>query len=123
LLAAGEFSIALNLYDYRINQLKAQGAPVDYLLLDPIMIIPTVLMLARHSPHPHAAALFIDWLISQEGQAVLESAEIGRPSVRKGMGRALNQLIGRRNVKILTPEMLGPKSDHYIKLYKEITRQ
>jgi iron(III) transport system substrate-binding protein len=123
LLGAGEYSIALNMYDFRMNLMKAQGAPVDFVLLDPILIEPSVSMLARHSPHPHASALLIDWFLSEEGQAIFESSEIGRHAARKGVGRALSQLIGKRNVKILTPELLGPKSDQSIKLFKEITSQ
>ena len=121
LLASGEFSIALNMYDFRMNLLKAQGAPVGYVLLDPIIVEPSVSMLARYSPHPHATALLIDWFLSEEGQAVFESPEIGRHAARKGEGRALNKVIGKRNVKILTPEILGPKSDYFLELFRKVT--
>src|SRR5215510_8469303 len=67
ILGGGEVHIAPWLYGYRPGTMKRQGAPVDTTLLEPILTVPTYLMLAKNSPHPHAAALFIDWALSRDG--------------------------------------------------------
>jgi ABC-type Fe3+ transport system substrate-binding protein len=36
----------------------------------------------RFEPHPTAAKLFAEWLLSPEGQAAIDA--VGRPSARKG---------------------------------------
>jgi iron(III) transport system substrate-binding protein len=122
LLAAGEFSIATVLYDYRVRQMKSLGAPIDAVMLSPIMARPAVLMLARHARHPHAAALYIDWASSKEGQEVVEE-KLGRHSVRKDLGQTFDSLVRGRPYQAMTPEAVGDKSNHYIQLYEKITGQ
>jgi len=122
MLAAGEFLIAPTLYDYRVRELKGKGAAVGSVALPPIMAFPNVLLLARHAPHPHAAALFINWELSEAGQKIFES-ELGRDPTRKGLGRGMDQTIGGRPLKVIAPEELGPKIGYYAKLYRKITGQ
>ena len=85
MVAAGEFFIGATLYDYRVRTLRSQGAPINSVALSPIMAFPNVLMLARYAPNPHAAALFIDWLLSETGQKLIES-DAGKRSNAKGSG-------------------------------------
>lgn len=44
------------------------GAPLGIGFLEPVVSKAQVLLLARRAAHPHAAALFIDWALSEEGQ-------------------------------------------------------
>jgi iron(III) transport system substrate-binding protein len=122
MVSAGEFSIAATLYDYRVRNLKAKGATINSVALPPIMAFPNVLLLARHAPNPHAAALFIDWQLSETGQKLFES-ELGRDPTRKGLGRGMDQTVGGRPMKVIAPEELGPKIGYYAKLYRKITGQ
>jgi iron(III) transport system substrate-binding protein len=122
MVAAGEFLVAPTLYDYRVRNLKDQGATIDSVALPPIMALPNVAMLARHAPNPHAAALFIDWLLSETGQKLIES-ELGRDPTRKGLGRGMDETVGGRPMKVIAPDDLGPKTGHYLKLYRKITGQ
>ncbi len=122
MVAAGEFLIAPTLYDYRVRNLKDQGAAITSVALPPIMAFPNVAMLARHAPRSHAAALFIDFLLSETGQKAIES-ELGRDPTRKGLGRGMDQTVGGHPLKVIAPEDLGPKIGYYAKLYRKITGQ
>ena len=122
MVAAGEFFIGATLYDYRVRTLRAQGAPINSVALPPIMAFPNVLLLSRYAPNPHGAALFIDWLLSETGQKLIES-ELGRDPTRKGLGGGIDQTIGGRPLKVIGPEDLGPKTAYYTKLYRKITGQ
>jgi iron(III) transport system substrate-binding protein len=122
MVAAGEFLIAPTLYDYRVRNLKDQGAAITSVALPPIMALPNVAMLARHAPRPHAAALFIDFLLSETGQKLIES-ELGRDPTRKGLGRGMDQTVGGRPMKVVAPDDLGPKTGDYLKLFRKITGQ
>jgi hypothetical protein len=86
------------------------------------MAFPNVLLLARQAPNPHAAALFIDWQLSETGQKIFES-ELGRDPTRKGLGRGMDQTVGGRPLKVIAPEELGPKIGYYAKLYRKLTGQ
>ena len=119
LLAAGEFSISSVLYDFRVKQMKRQGAPIEGVLLPPAIAQSDMLLLARNAPHPNAAALFIDWLLSREAQTMVEQ-ELRRNSVRKDMGKDFEQMTRGKPVLVMSPEKLGPKSSYYIELYRKI---
>lgn len=122
MVAAGEFLVGATLYDYRVRNLRAKGATISSVALPPIMAFPNVLLLARYAPNPHAAALFIDWLLSETGQKAFES-DLGRDPTRKGLGRGMDQTVGGRPMKVIAPEELGPKIGYYAKLYRKITSQ
>lgn len=120
MVAAGEYFIGPTFYDYRVRNLKARGAPIQSVALPPIMAFPNVLLLARHAPNPHGAALFIDWLLSEQGQKAIEG-DLGRDPTRKGLGGGLDKTVAGRPMRVVAPEELGPKIDYYIKLYRKIT--
>jgi hypothetical protein len=48
------------------------GAPIDYVFPEPVVPVKAVSMLALSSrpPHPHAAALLIDFMLSKKGQEI-----------------------------------------------------
>jgi iron(III) transport system substrate-binding protein len=70
LVVAGEVPLALTVYGYRINELKAKGAPIDGVVLPPAVALPTGIAVFAKAPHPYAAALFMDFFLS-DGQRIL----------------------------------------------------
>ncbi len=117
LLGAGEFGIAPYLNGYRIAEMKAQGAPVDFLLMEPVFSKPRVVFLAKHAPHPHAAILFLDWIISEEAQTLI-GQKLGRDPVRKGLKSKYERLDYPKY--IVTRESLGPIYKKRLKQYHEL---
>jgi iron(III) transport system substrate-binding protein len=68
LLAAGEFPVAAGVYEYSIEDLKTKGAPVDWLGLEPVITYTVAASLPSRPNNPNSAKLFIEWLLSKEGQ-------------------------------------------------------
>jgi iron(III) transport system substrate-binding protein len=75
LVVAGEVPLALTAYGFSAEQAKRRGAPLDWFVIPPAIARPTAEGLARNAPHPHAAVLFFDFLISEEGQQILASRQ------------------------------------------------
>jgi ABC-type Fe3+ transport system substrate-binding protein len=48
--------------------------------LDPVITSPSVIAVAAHSPHPRQARLFVDFVLSEEGQRII--ANQGRVPAR-----------------------------------------
>jgi iron(III) transport system substrate-binding protein len=71
LVAAGEFSGALTAYSQTFEVLKPSGAPVDWVYLNPVFanIHPTGIN--AKAPHPNAARLFTDFVLSKRGQELI----------------------------------------------------
>jgi len=75
LVASGEVPLALTVYQYSVEQAKKKGSPIDWFAIEPAVSITNAIGVARRAPHPHAALLFYDHIVSAEGQRIL--AKIG----------------------------------------------
>lgn len=73
LVVAGEVPVALTTYHSNIVPLKRKGAPIDFVPVQPVVARPQGIGVARNAPHPHAALLFVDYVLSPEGQKLFES--------------------------------------------------
>ena len=83
LLAAGEFPLVLNTYIHNAEDAKRKGAPVDWVAQDPVFTKFQPIGVAAKAPHPNAAKLFVDFMLSQEGQRII--ASFGRVPTRRAM--------------------------------------
>jgi len=83
MIIAGERPIGVALHGHSLLDFKERGAPIDYVVLAPYFAKPSEIMLGRYAPHPHAAALYLDWVLSEEGQSLQSS--FGRITARKGI--------------------------------------
>jgi iron(III) transport system substrate-binding protein len=70
LLMAGEFPIYLDGFGSNIEKFKAQGAPIDWVALEPVIVSLNPVGMAINAPHPNSARLLVDFLLSKEGQEV-----------------------------------------------------
>src|SRR5687767_3960740 len=73
LVAAGEVPVGLSMYQSNILPLMRKGAPIDFVPVQPVVARPQGIGVARNAPHPNAALLFTDFVLSPEGQKLLES--------------------------------------------------
>ena len=72
LVASGEIPLAITTYSHGAEKMKQRGAPVEWFAITPAIGRANGIGIARSAPHPHAAALFVDFLLSPEGQAILQ---------------------------------------------------
>ena len=73
LVAAGEFKASVSVYSQSYEILKATGAPVEWVALDPVYASVHPTGIAAKAPHPNAAKLLMDFLLSKGGQDILRS--------------------------------------------------
>jgi iron(III) transport system substrate-binding protein len=73
LVAAGEVPVGLSMYQSNILPLKRKGAPIDFVPVQPVVARPQGIAVARNAPHPNAALLFTDFVLSPAGQRLFES--------------------------------------------------
>ena len=82
LLISGEYAIAMPALLHDSLTEKEKGTPVDLVKTAPPVVFPRFAAIYAKAPHPNAAKLFAEWLITPEGQASLDS--VGREAARKG---------------------------------------
>ncbi len=89
-VARGKYPVGLAIESEAIEQMKSAGvANLEYVIASEGTYVTTgtgFLSLPRNAPHPNASALFINWLLSKEGQTVytdvarLQSARVDIPT-------------------------------------------
>ena len=80
LLVAGDFPLAI-VHAAEMDEARKTGAPVDWVrTLDPVITSPSVIAVSAHAPHPKQARLFVDFVLSEEGQRLI--ANQGRVPAR-----------------------------------------
>jgi iron(III) transport system substrate-binding protein len=70
LVVAGDIPLALTLYSYLPEQSRRAGAPIDWIALKPTIAYTDGIGVMRRAPHPNAAVLFYDFVLS-DGQQLL----------------------------------------------------
>jgi iron(III) transport system substrate-binding protein len=89
LIAAGEIPVGLTVYNANAESLKRRGAPIDWVPVQPVVARAQGIGIARNAPHPQAAAAFVDFVLSPEGQELLNS--MGRVPVSTRVRTHMNQ--------------------------------
>ena len=117
LLAAGERALAIVLSGHTVLDMKARGAPIGHVILDPYFAQANKLMLSRRAPHPHAAALFYDWALSEEGQSMITT--FGRVVARKGVKQRFPELV-EKDYFLVDVDFIGPLMDQSGKEFSQI---
>ena len=75
-LSAGQFGAALATYDYQAQSLTDKGAPVSFNpMVSPVVQRPNGVAMMKSAPHPAAAYLFYQWILT-DGQQVLKDADL-----------------------------------------------
>lgn len=68
---SGQAPIGVQLFNDQVEESKQDGAPVDWSALSPVTAQYSRVSLAKSPPHPHMAMLFIDFMMSEEGQEII----------------------------------------------------
>jgi len=122
LVAAGELPVGAELYGYRVAELIAKKAPLRMSYPNPAIFTLSPIMTAALPPHPHAAALFYDFLLSEEGQTII-GMDIGRTPVRKGIPARNPEFVKVQESDAflpLDPSLVGKKSNEAKRWIKDI---
>lgn len=115
LLVAGDFPLAL-VHASEIEKEKQDGAPVEWVrTLDPVITSPSQVGISAKAPHPAAARLFVDFLLSKEGQAAIQSR--GRVPARTDLG--LDSYQAGLKTHYVNPK-LAPEFDRYEKEFRDL---
>ncbi len=114
LVAAGEVPVGLTMYNSNIESLKRKGAPIDFVPVQPVAARAQGIGLARHAPHPHAALLFADFVLSPEGQKLFES--MGRVPASTKVKSSLNDF----PFTLIEPATVLEEAPRWEKLWNEL---
>jgi iron(III) transport system substrate-binding protein len=100
--------------------IKEKAAPVEIAFLEPVLTqTGSVVWVAGNAPRPHAALLFVDFLLSQEAQQMI--ANFGRIAGRGDV--QLKYGVGQRRLHFLSPDWVEKKFEEVNHLFDRILQR
>lgn len=116
LVAAGEQPIGVTVNAETTAEMRDKGAPLGFSVLPPRIIKPNGFFVAKKAPHPHAALLFTDWSLSEEGQKVL-AVDLGKGVAMKGIPSKYKEFQGEPDY-VVGPEFGNQLKQHMTEFQK-----
>lgn len=112
LVASGEVPLAITVYSWNPEALKEKGAPIEVLPITPVIAQPSTIAIAKKAPHPAAAVLFYDFLLS-DGQKLLADAKFV-PASKK-----IDNMYSKTPLKFIDPGKALDSQEKWLKMYDE----
>jgi len=118
---AGEYSLALQIFNHHAVISGKKGAPVDWIKMEPVTGTLSVISVHKDAPHPNAAKLLVDFIISTEGQHIFRDAEYlpADPTVPP-LTPALTPEGGKFRTRFFTPEQTEDAIAGWKKIYDDL---
>ena len=123
LILAGEVLGSLDINADNIVEMQLQGAPLEYAMMDPTLLSLTSVAMPHQAPHPHAATLLYDYILSKEGQELLaqEKNVPVRDDVElavKTLGQRMKEARAQKKFVVDSPDTYSPAAEEkYDRLY------
>jgi iron(III) transport system substrate-binding protein len=108
-VGAGEYWLALNQFVNLSENVKIAGGPIEVFPLDPVALFFGEVGISALSPHPNAARLAANFILSQEAQAFL--AKFGRIPTRKDVASNPPGIVDLMQSKKVVTELLTPEDE------------
>ena len=114
LVASGDVPLALTVYNWNPEQLKAKGgAPIEGHFIPPVIAQPSTIALLKRAPHPAAALLFYDFMLT-EGQKMLADNSYVVTTAK------LPSPVAGIPIKYIDPARALQQQDKWLKSFDEI---
>ncbi|HEY7165432.1 MAG TPA: extracellular solute-binding protein [Candidatus Binatia bacterium] len=115
LVTAGEFPLQIDAHHHEVVALRKAGAPVDYVFPEPFIPVKAVsaFVLSAQPPHPYAAALLVDFMLSRKGQEI---------AYRQNRWPAYKELATGGADDVGTRKIVVPDGDKWGSRYEELVQ-
>jgi len=117
LVVAGEGVFDVNIPAASVERMKERGAPIDWTALGPAPATMVGAGVAAQAPHPNAARIFLDFLLSREGQKLMQTP--GRMIARGDLANEQAAMLKELKIVPVSPS-LADKLDEYAKQLRAI---
>jgi iron(III) transport system substrate-binding protein len=116
-VSSGEYPVGIAINGETSAAIREKGAPLGFQVLAPKIVKPEGLFLAKNAPHPHAALLFAEWVLSEEAQNFLAQT-LGKGSAMKGVQSKFKEF--RIQPDFVVSPRLGAHLQSYLQDFRKI---
>ncbi|HWP59266.1 MAG TPA: extracellular solute-binding protein [Candidatus Acidoferrales bacterium] len=118
LLTAGEFALGPTTRAQSAEQMKDKGAPIDWTAIEPLAPNPPVsVSLPKSAARPSAAKLFVDFILSREGQTIVY--ELKRSPTRTDLSQPVPR-VAKVKLMEVDHDRLAKNYNRYAQEFREI---
>jgi len=114
LVASGEIPLAATIYNHNAERLLVNGAPIKWKALKPTFGRPNAVAVAKRAPRPHAALLFVDFMLSLEGQTLIKQRN------RVPASTAVDTSLNKFPYEMIDPAVVIDESEKWEKFWSEL---
>jgi len=114
LVASGEIPIAATIYNHNAERLVVKGAPIRWKALTPTFGRPNAIGVAARAPHPHAALLFADFMLSPQGQTLIKERN------RVPSSTKVDTQLNKFPFEMIDPAITLDEADKWEKLWSDL---
>jgi ABC-type Fe3+ transport system substrate-binding protein len=121
LVIAGEYPLVLVIFNHHAYISKTAGAPSEWQPLEPVAATISTIGLPKFAPHPHAALLFLDFVISKRGQKIFQLSNYlpSHPEM-PALQADLKPGGGRfKRVNYMNPEVQFDKGNEWVEYFQK----
>ena len=120
---AGEYPLVLQIFNHHAALSAKKGAPSQWLKLEPVMVQTELHAITAAAPHPNAAKLFLEYMISKEGQLIFQKADYfpTRSDVPASMPE-LAPSTGGFKAAVMSPDDIARDYEKWAALYIQLFR-
>ncbi len=120
---AGEYPIVLQIFNHHAALSAKKGAPSQWLKLEPVMVQNELHAIMTAAPHPNAAKLFLEYLISKEGQQIFQKADYfpTRSDVPASMPELAPSTGGFKAI-VMSPDDIARDYEKWAAIYQQMFR-
>jgi iron(III) transport system substrate-binding protein len=120
---AGEYAIGLEMNNTHAAISAAQGAPVQWVPLNPVSETIQAAGITKGAPHPNAARLFIDFMVSRTGQEIFRDNDYlpMHPDINAKIPELRPEQGGYRAV-MYRPDDIDSEAVRWAKIYEDLFR-
>ena len=118
---AGQFPVALQIFNHHAAISAKKGAPVAWLKMQPATVTSDLVGLCSGSSHPNAADLLLTYMISEAGQKIFQKADYF--PTRADVPPASPELApstGHFKADILSPEDVARNYNHWNEVFNQL---
>ena len=102
----------MTVYSYKAEQLKNNGAPIDWFAIPPAFARVNGVGVSRNAPHPHAAVLFYDFML-KDAQQLLVSRDFTPTNTK------VKELPAGVELRFIDPKVILDEGEKWSKLYNQ----
>jgi iron(III) transport system substrate-binding protein len=120
---AGEYPVGLMMFNNHTVISARKGAPSDWTPVEPVPVAFDALGIMKDAPHPNAARLLVEFLLSEEGQTVLKDADYLPANAKvPAMKAGLRPEDGGFKATWMRPDVVDPQMANWSRIAKELFR-